>query len=100
MIKTKKLPDILKEISLADIIRIDYALEGNWNNTVVTIWSRDKGFIGYPEENLMHNTLKPSIELYFNKLWLGIHCYNRINNKNIFDKEYADIIIKYIEDNI
>ena len=93
----KSFPSIISEISLKEIQKVVVGLEGNWNPTVVTIWTRDKGTLGFSKVIRTHANFKPSIELYFEKTWLGIHCYNRINGENIFDEEFAASIIDYIE---
>jgi len=47
-----------------------------------------------------HHTFKPSLELYFENAWLGIHCFNRINGSNVFDEEFINQVIDYIETNL
>ncbi len=93
----KELPKIIKEISLQEIQRIDAALEGNWSPTVVTVWSREKGIHGFSEVSLTHPEHKPSLELYFKNTWIGIHCFRRTDNRNVFDEDYALKIIEYVE---
>jgi hypothetical protein len=39
------LPKLLEEISLTNLHRIDVALEGDWNSTVVTVWTRKDRFL-------------------------------------------------------
>jgi hypothetical protein len=95
-----KLPSILNEINPQNIQRIDAALEGNWKDTVVTVWLYDKGFIGFEKVIKQHHSFKPSIELYFLDTWVGIHCFKKSDKMNIFDEEYAMAIIKFIEDKI
>ena len=97
MTDTKEIPLIVREISLDKIQRIDLALEGNWSPTVVTVWSREQGVIGFADAILTHPDNKPSLELYFEDSWLGIHCFNRIDGQNVFDEEFATRIIEYIE---
>jgi hypothetical protein len=95
-----KIPAILEHIDYSLLHRIDLALEGNWNATVKVIWTKEKGMIPYDFEDLQHEWMKPSIELYFEREWIGIHCYRRIDNQNVYDAEYAGKIINYINKNI
>lgn len=51
----KYIPSILREISLGEIKRVDAALEGDWNRTMVTIWNRDKGSLGFSKVTRTHS---------------------------------------------
>jgi hypothetical protein len=64
---------LIKKIPLKCIKRIDIALEGNWNPTVTTVWTRKDGFVGFSKVRKQHIKYKPSIELYFDDCWVGIH---------------------------
>jgi len=64
---------------------------------MVTIWTREKGSLGFSAVTKTHSTFKPSIELYFEGTWLGIHCFNRVNGENIFDEEFAVNLLEYLE---
>jgi len=92
----KNIPDIIKRLPLYDIERIDTSLEGDWSPNVKTIWSKDKGFFGFPNVKFIHSTFKPSLELYFESCWFGIHCFKKVNNQLVLDEEYALNIIQYI----
>jgi len=96
----KDLPPIVREISLSGLRRIDVALEGNWSPTVVTVWSKEKGLLGFFKVVRSHPTFKPSLELYFDDAWLGIHCYRRTEGQNVFDEEFARRVIKYVESRV
>ena len=98
--KQTDLPDILTKLSFDDIIQIDVALEGNWNPTVKTVWSREGGFIGFSDIVVSHPRFKPSLELYYPRHWIGIHCYKRIDDINIFDESLAQRIIRYVHEKI
>ena len=91
------IPLIIHEISMKTIQRIDVALEGDWSPTVVTVWSPEQGSTGFSEVTGLHSENKPSLELYFKDSWIGIHCFNRINGKNVFDEAFARRIIEYVE---
>lgn len=95
----KDIPLIVREISLRGIQRVVAALEGDWNPTMVTVWTRKEGKSGFSRVTRSHSTHKPSLELYFENAWLGIHCFNRINGENIFDEEFALQILEYVETN-
>ncbi|MFX0199439.1 MAG: hypothetical protein ACFFCW_25230 [Candidatus Hodarchaeota archaeon] len=66
---------------------------------MVTIWTRNKGKLGFSKVTRTHSTHKPSLELYFENAWFGIHCFNRINGENVFDEEFALQILEYVEAN-
>jgi len=93
----KDIPSILGEIALKKIQRIDAALEGDWNATLVTVWTRDKGLIDFSDVIWVHPRFKPSLEMYFEGAWLGLHCFNRIKGENVFDEKFARQIISYVE---
>ena len=97
MDKENKYQKILSAISLHGLQRIDAALEGNWNPTVTTIWTRERGFIGFDRIIRADPKLKPSLELYFENHWIGLHCYKEIDRQNVFDETLAEQIIEYIE---
>jgi hypothetical protein len=91
------LPKLLEEISLTNLHRIDVALEGDWSSTLVTMWTIKDRFLEFSEDQMSHEVFKPSVELYFDNSWVGIHCFKRIKNMNVFDKELALEIIDYVE---
>lgn len=100
MNKDKDIPLILEQISLEQIQRIDIALEGDWNRTQVTVWTKDKGLKNFIKVIRSHHEFKPSLELYFEGGWLGLHCFNRIKGKNFFDEKFARQIIAYVESHL
>ena len=59
--KTMDIPLIIREISFDGILRVDAALEGDWNPTMVTVWTRDKGALGFSTVTRTHSTFKPSL---------------------------------------
>jgi len=97
MTDSRTIPLIIHEISMNTIQRIDVALEGDWSPTVVTVWSREQGLIGFSEVTRSHPEHKPSLELYFKDSWLGIHCFTDIDGQNVFDEEFSTRIIEYVE---
>ncbi len=81
--------DTLDGIHLEDILRIDVALEGDWNRTVVTVWNRGEEEPDFSRVAREHEEFRPSVELYFPGRWLGLHCYRREDGRNRFDEERA-----------
>ncbi|GEM_PF-1934338 len=96
MNENRHLPDILTRLAFHDILHIDVALEGDWNPTVITVWSREKGFVGFTHIVRSHPRLIPSLELYFPDYWIGIHCFQHIDGVNVFDEDLAMRIIEYV----
>ncbi len=94
------IPGILQHIPLSGILRIDVGLEGNWSSTVVTVWFRDSGNIDFSKVIRSHPSHKPSLELYFQGAWLGIHCYSCKKGKNVFNEHFARKVIDYVEENL
>jgi hypothetical protein len=93
----KPLPQLLGEVSLDTLERVDVGLEGDWSPSVVTVWSRTRGLIGFDDVTRSHPSFKPSLELYFKSSWLGIHCYKLRAGENQFDAPFATRVIEYIE---
>ena len=88
---------LLKQISLKTLTRIDVGLEGNWSPTVMTVWDKKKGFLGFEGVVMQHTVLKPSIEIYFKDAWLGLHCCRAEPVGMVFDQNAAKEIIAYVE---
>ncbi len=100
MINNDKIPQVVKLLNLSNIKRIDYSMEGDWNANIVVIWERKKGVLDYSGITRSHYIHKPTIELYFENHWVGLHCYKNVEGNNLFDEDYALLIIKYIETQI
>ena len=83
-------------IPLQHIMRIDAGLEGNWSGSVVTVWTRNQGMVGFERVARSHATHKPSLELYFDGTWVGIHCFKTRTGQNVFDEELATELIALI----
>ena len=92
-----RVPGILAGLPLDGLVRIDAALEGDWNGTVTTVWTREKGRLGFHSVAGPHPDYKPSLELYFTGAWVGIHCFVVSNGQNMFDEPFARGIVDYIE---
>lgn len=92
-----EIEEIIMQLPLTKLKRIDSALEGNWSQTVTTIWTREDGFIGFSKVTKSHSTLRPSLELYFEGWWVGVPCCQLRENMNLFDERLALEIIRRIE---
>lgn len=89
--------EILERLPLAELKRIDVALEGDWSSTVSTIWTRQERLIGFSKVTRGHKTFRPSLELYFDGMWLGVHCFKRVDDENIFDEQLALNIVRNVD---
>ena len=87
----------IESIPLEGLQRIDVGLEGNWNPTVVTVWTREKGLIGFDGVTRTHPRYKPSLEFYYEGSWVGLHCFTRIEEMNVFDESLTLEMIRSIE---
>ena len=91
------LAQLLSACPLASLMRIDVGLEGNWNPTVSTVWSREEGRLGFTDVARQHEAFRPSVELYFTDGWIGLHCFRRIGEVNVLDKERLERIVGDVE---
>lgn len=91
------IPEIVKNQSYSGLSRIDVGMEGNWNPTVTTVWERSKGLIGFDKVARKHLEYKPSLELYYEDGWIGVHCHRNEKDQHEFDEILALRIIQYIE---
>lgn len=89
-------PSWLTGVAVADIVRIDAGLEGDWSGTVTPIWTRADGFVGFPDGGLRHARFRPSLELYFEGGWIGIHCYRVVDGYCILDEERARTVVEHV----
>lgn len=72
---TEHVHALLRVIPLDGILRIDVGLEGDWSGSVVTVWTRDQGLVGFDHVARSHSDHQPSAELYFEGAWVGVHCF-------------------------
>jgi len=91
------LPAALLALPLDAIVRIDAALEGDWSGTVVPVWSRADGFLGFDRVVRAHATHRPALELYFPGWWIGVHCHRAEGGSFVFDEPRARAVIAYVE---
>ncbi len=92
-----KIPEIIKIIDLSDIIRIDYALEGDWDNTVQVIWRKGDEKMNLDTIIKMHKKYEPTIEVFFEEYFIGIMCYKKTKEYFEFDKKKAQAIFQHIK---
>lgn len=88
---------ILQSIPLEGIVRIDAGLEGDWSGSVVPVWTRAEGRLRFDDVVRVHARYRPSLELYFDEAWVGMHCYRRQGGENVFDEDLALEVIRWIE---
>lgn len=88
---------LLSACRLDDIARIDIGLEGDWSNTVQVVWTRNDGALSLEEPLLEHGSFKPSLELYFDNGWIGLHCFRRVGDKNVPDVALLKRVIGTVE---
>ena len=90
--------EALLEIALQrfEFVRIDAALEGVWSESVRSLYTPDGGWVGASVDDLSHEDFQPSIELYFDGLWLGRPAFQRRDGINVFDDREAREIAAYL----
>lgn len=93
----QRVREMLDDLSLDDLVRIDAGLEGDWSDTVVTIWTRQDGLIGFGSCPASHSEHFPSVELIFPAHWLGMRCYVRHAGLNELDERMAMTVIELVE---
>jgi hypothetical protein len=93
-------PDVIEELagsfSIRDLVRVDAGMEGAWGDTVRTVWTPRDG-LSAAAIHLSHASLAPSVELMFRHFWLGLHCFVREGDQNVFDHDLARRIVGVIE---
>lgn len=94
------LHDVVASAPLGRIRRLDLGLEGDWSATATTIWDRDRGLIGIPETPYSHPHHRPSLELYYDGAWVGMHCFRRERELNVLDEALARSVIAWIESSL
>ena len=92
-----ELPALLSACSLDDLTRIDVGLEGDWSPTVTTVWTRGDGRLGLSDVVREHEFCRPSLELCFVGGWIGLHCFCRDANVNVFDESLVERVIDEVE---
>ena len=88
---------LLGNLPLASIVRIDVALEGDWSGTVVPVWTRADGLLGFDDIRRADPARRPALELYFPGYWIGLHCYAESGGRFEFDEARARALIDYVE---
>ena len=88
---------LLSACKLDDFTRIDVGLEGDWSATVQAAWTRTDGSLNLVEHRLEHEAFKPSLELYFDNGWIGLHCFRRVGGMNVLDVALLKHVIGAVE---
>lgn len=89
---------LVTAVPLAGLVRIDLGLEGDWSGSVVTVWRRNEGLLGFERAVREHAEHTPSLELYYDGGWVGVHCHKVEDGVRRFDESMARRIIEYVED--
>jgi len=97
---SKSVHTLLGAIPLNGVRRIDVGLEGDWSGTVVTVWTRDQGLVGFDEAVRSDLDRKPSAELYFDGAWVGVHCFRVDDGRNVLDEDLAMELVRQVEQHI
>jgi hypothetical protein len=97
LITSVELLPLLSACPLADLTRIDVGLEGDWSPTVTTVWTREGGRLSLTDVARVHESFKPSLELYFVDAWIGLHCFRRVGNTNVFDEDFLEKVVNDVE---
>ena len=88
---------LLSACQLGDLKRIDVGLEGDWSPTVEVFWTREAGVLNRSDIVLQHVSYKPSLEVYFENGWIGLHCFRRAAGRNVLDRALLQRIVDAVE---
>jgi hypothetical protein len=88
---------LIEGLSLGGLLRIDVALEGEWSQSVSTVWTPMRGLLGFAGVTTSHPKHIPSIELVFPTHWVGVRCFRRDQGANVFDEALARRLIERVE---
>ena len=83
--------------AMEHVVRIDVGLEGAWSESVRPVWDAERGPLPIPSELPGGPGLVPSLELYFDGGWIGIHCYRRVDGAMALDREAVAEWVREIE---
>ena len=92
-----QLRGIAGDVNVQGLLRIDVGLEGDWSGSVVTVWTREGGLLGFDAVVRSHPEHKPSAELYFDGAWIGVHCFRVEAGVHVFDEAAARGLVEEIE---
>jgi hypothetical protein len=88
---------LIGRLSLDELVRIDAGLDGAWSDTVTTVWTRERGLLGFGGAPTGHSDQVPSLELMFPNYWVGVRCFVRDRDRNVFDETFATAVIDLVE---
>ena len=83
------LPAWLPESVLEHVRRIDLGVEGAWSQSVRCVWTREGTAAGTLEGLPAGPGLRPSLELYMDGGWVGVHCARREGGVQVLDADLA-----------
>ncbi len=89
--------EILRDVSLQAIRRIDLGLEGDWSGSVVPIWTAEEGFLGLDGAIRSHPDRRPALELYFDGAWIGLHCCTVQDGVHQLDEAFVTGMVEFVE---
>lgn len=90
--------EVLGKIALNRLCRVDVGLEGDWSGTVVPVWTRADGFLGFDGVSRSHAFHRPSLELYFDDGWIGLRCCRHEGGEHVFDEGLARAVLDWVEE--
>jgi hypothetical protein len=64
--------------------------------TVVTVWRPGQSEPDFSDVVREHPSFRPSLELYFEGSWLGLHCFRRDGDLSRFDEAMARSLIDQV----
>jgi hypothetical protein len=88
---------LIGRLSLDALVRIDAGLEGDWSDTATIVWTRERGLMGFGGVPTSHSDYVPSLELMFPNYWVGVRCFVRDRDQNVFDETLATAVIDLVE---
>ena len=88
---------LLSACSIDELTRIDVGLEGEWSQTVQTVWTRDDGWLSQKDVVREHASLKPSLELYLVDGWIGLHCCKWDGRVYVLDESLMERVVQDVE---
>ena len=97
MKREEEIRALIRRLSLDELVRINAGLEGAWSETVTTVWTRERGLLGFGGVPTGHSDHVPSLELMFPNSWVGVRCFVRDRDQNVFDETFARAVIDLVE---
>ena len=64
---------------------------------MVPIWLRSAGRLDADPVTTRHPRFRPSLELYFEGAWVGLHCYREEQDGLVLDEERMEEVLRWVE---